>query len=54
MVTGINTSKFSKKVDLASLNSDVDKLIIGKLKIVPIDLSKLGHVVTNDVVNKTV
>ena len=30
--TGVDTSPFSKKTDLASLKSDVDKLDIDKLK----------------------
>ena len=39
--TGINTSKFAKKVDLANLKSNVDKLDIDKLKNVPTNLSNL-------------
>ena len=39
--TGVDTSKFAKKVDLANLKSDVDKLNIDKLKNVPINLSNL-------------
>ena len=31
-VTGVNTSDFAKKTDLANLKSDVDKLDIDKLK----------------------
>ena len=33
--TGVDTSKFDKKVDLANLKSNVDKLDIDKLKNVP-------------------
>ena len=33
--TGVDTSKFAEKVDLANLKSDVDKLDIDKLKNVP-------------------
>ena len=33
--TGVDTSDFSKKTDLASLNSSVDKVDIDKLKNVP-------------------
>ena len=74
---GVDTSKFSKKVDLANLKSDSDKLDIDKLKNVPtnlnnlkinkideldvdkllavsVDLSKLSHVVKNDVIKKDV
>ena len=39
--TGVDTSKFGKKVDLASLKFDVDKLDIDELKNVPINLSNL-------------
>ena len=38
---GINTLKFVKKVDLASLKFDVDKLDIYKLKTVPSNFSNL-------------
>ena len=37
--TVVDTSKFSKKVDLANLKSNVDKLDIDKLKNVPTNLS---------------
>ena len=40
-VTGIDTSKFAKKIDLASLKSSVDKLDIDKLKNVPTNLNNL-------------
>ena len=36
---GVDTSKFAKKVDLANLKSNVDKLDTDKLKNVPTDLS---------------
>ena len=39
--TGINTSNFAEKTNLANLKSDVDKLDINKLKNVPTSLSKL-------------
>ena len=39
--TGVNTTKFAKKVDLADLKSDVDKLDTDKLKNVATNLSKL-------------
>ena len=39
--TGVDTSKFSAKVDLANLKSNVDKLDIDKLKNVPTNLSNL-------------
>ena len=52
--TGVDTSKFSKKVDLANLKSNVDKLHIDKLVPAPVDFSKLSDVVKNDVVKKDV
>ena len=45
---------FALKANLASLKTDVDKLHIDKLVLVPVDLSKLSDVVKNDVVKKTV
>ena len=39
--TEIDTSSFAKKVNLASLKSNVDKLDIDKLKILPTNLSNL-------------
>ena len=39
--TGVNTSKSAKKVDLADLTSNVDKLDIDKLKNVPTNLSNV-------------
>ena len=39
--TGVDTSYFAKKTDLANLKSDVDKLDIDKFKNVPSNLSNL-------------
>ena len=39
--TGVDTSKFAKKVDLVNLKSNVDKLDIDKLKNAPNNLSNL-------------
>ena len=39
--TGVDTSKFAKKVDLDYLKSNVDKLNIDKLKNVPTNLNNL-------------
>ena len=39
--TGVDTSKFAKNIDLASLKSNVDKLDIDKLKNVPAKLNSL-------------
>ena len=41
IATGVDTSKFAKKIDLADLKSNVDKLNIDKLKNVPTNLSNL-------------
>ena len=53
-VTHVDTSSFALKTNLASLKTKVDKLDIGKLAPVPVDLSKLSDVVKNDVVKKAV
>ena len=52
--TGVDTLKFAKKVDLASLKSEIDKFDIGKLETTSVDLSKLSDAVKNEVVKKTV
>ena len=39
--TAVDTSSFAKKVNLANLKSDVNKLDIDKLEIVPSGLSSL-------------
>ena len=52
--TGTVTSNFALKSNLASLKIEVDKTDVDKLKIVPVDLSKLSNVVNNDVVQKAV
>ena len=51
--TGIDTSNFALKSNLASLKTELDKLDIDKLVRVPVNLSKLSDVVKNDV-KKTV
>ena len=43
--TGVDTLKFAKKFDLASLKSEIDKLDIGKLETTPANLSTLSDVV---------
>ena len=53
-VTHVDTSGFALKTNLASLKTEVDKLDIGKLTTVPVDLSKLGDVVKIYVVKKAV
>ena len=51
-VTDVDT--FALKRNLACLKTEVDKLDIDKLALVPVDLSKLSDVVKNDVIKKTV
>ena len=53
-ISHVDTSSFALKTNLASLKTEVDKLDIGKLAPVPVDLSKLSDVVKNDVVKKVV
>ena len=48
-----DTSRFALKTDLASLKTEVDKLDINKLVLVPVDLNKLSDVIKNDVVKRT-
>ena len=52
--TCVDTSKFAKKVDLANLKSDVDKLDIDKLKNVPSNLRNLKSKVAKLDVDKLV
>ena len=52
-VSHVDVSSFALKSNLASLNTEVDKLDIDKLVPVPVDLSKLSDVVKNYVVKKT-
>ena len=52
--TGVDTPNLATKSNLARLKAEVDKTAADKLKTVPADLSKLSHVVDNDVVKKTV
>ena len=49
----VYTSMFPKKVDLASLKSEMNNLGIGKLETTLNNLSKLSNVVKNEVVKKT-
>ena len=41
--TGVDTSSFAKKVDLANLKSDVNELDIDKLKHIPTNLGNLKN-----------
>ena len=49
----MDTSGFALKKNLANLKTKVDKLDTGKLKTIPVDLSKLSNVVKNEVFKKT-
>ena len=53
-ISHVDTSSFARKTNLANLKTEVDKLDIGQLVLVPVNLSKLSNVVKNDVVKKTV
>ena len=53
-ISHVDTSSFALKTNLGSLKTEVDKLGIEKLAPVPVDLSKLSHVVKDDVVKKDV
>ena len=53
-ISHVDTSSFARKTNLANLKTEVDKLDIGQLVPVPVNLSKLSNVVKNDVVKKTV
>ena len=52
-ITGVDTSKFSKIISLASLKSKVDELDIDKLKTVWTDLIKLNDLVDNGIFKGT-
>ena len=52
--TGIDTSNFALKSNLASLKTEVDKTDVDKLKSVHVNLSKLINLVNNDVFKRTV
>ena len=52
-ISHVDTLSFALKTNLASLETEVDKLDVDKLVPAPVDLSKLSDVVKNDVVKKT-
>ena len=52
IVASVNTSKFAKKVDLASIKSEIDKLDITKLETTPADLEKLSDILSDVVVKE--
>ena len=41
-----------KKVYLANIKSDIDRLYIGKLHTAPVDIRKLSDLIKNEVVRK--
>ena len=53
-LTDADTSNFALKTNLASPETEFDKLGIDKLAPVPVDVSKLSDVVKNEVVIKSV
>ena len=52
--TGVDTLNFAKKIDLASLKSNLDKLDIDKMKNIPTNLSNLKSKVDKLDVDKLV
>ena len=44
-VTQVDVSSFASKTNLPNLKTEVDKIDVGKLKTVPVDLTKLSNVV---------
>ena len=50
--TGVDTSKFAKDDDLASLKSKTYKWDMDELETTPVDLNKLSDVVKNKVPKK--
>ena len=53
-VTRLDTLSFALKTNLANLKTEVDKIDVGKLATVPVDLSKLSDVVKKKVYDKLV
>ena len=53
-ISHVDTSSFALKTNLANLKTKVDKLDIGKLELIPVDLSKLSDAVKNVVVKNGV
>ena len=49
-----DTFKLALNPNLANLKVEINKIDVGKLKTVLVELSKLSNVVNNDVVKKTV
>ena len=51
-ISHVDTSSFAIKTNLASLKTEVDKLDIDKLELVPVDLSKLSDTVKKTIYDK--
>ena len=51
-ISHVDTSCFALKTNLASLKTEVDKLDIYKLGLVPVDLSKLSDIVKKTIYDK--
>ena len=51
--THVDVSSFACKTNLAALKTEVDKIVVDKLKATPIDLDRLINLVKNDVAKKT-
>ena len=51
--THVDVSSFACKTNLAALKTEVDKIVVDKLKATPIDLDRLINLVKNDVAIKT-
>ena len=51
-MTHVDTSSFALQTNLADLKTEINKLDIDKLKVVPTDLCKLSGVIKNEVVKK--
>ena len=52
-ITHVDVSSYASKTNLAVLKTEVDKIDVDKLKIVPDDLAKLTNVGKNETVKKT-
>ena len=51
-VTGVDTSDFAKKADLASLKSEVNELDVDRLETISNDLSNLSNIIDKDVAKR--
>ena len=52
-IAHVDVSSFASKTNLATLNTEVDKIDADKLKTTPVDLAKLTNAIEHDVVKKT-